>query len=95
MLKGQTSVASAAKAIKDHIVDWRKGSQGEYRSMGVILEKAVYGLQPGICMSLPVICEGDYQVRIVEDLELSAYQREKIKEAEQDLLMEQSLLDHV
>ena len=48
--------------------------------MGVIVNKDVYGLEQGICFSLPCICKGLGEFKIVDDIELSEYQRQRIKE---------------
>lgn len=57
--KGISSSISAAMAITDHINDWRLGSQ-EIASMGVILDEELYGVPKDLCVSMPVICKGNY-----------------------------------
>jgi malate dehydrogenase len=83
--KGISSSISAANAIKDAIRDWRIGSK-EIISMGVILEESVYGIPKDLCVSVPVMCEGNYKINIVTDLQLSDFQKKKINTTTEELL---------
>jgi malate/lactate dehydrogenase len=74
-------VVSAAKAIMDHVVDWREGSSNVV-TMGVITTEAVYGLGVGICISLPTECLGGYTFRIKKDFSLCQSQIESLKKSE-------------
>lgn len=55
--KGGNTFLSATKAIIDHLTEWYQGTN-KIVSMGVIVNKDVYGLEQGICFSLPCICTG-------------------------------------
>lgn len=47
--------------------------------MGVIVHKDVYGLDQGICFSLPCICTGLGEFKIIDNIELNEYQKTRIK----------------
>jgi len=50
----KSSAASAAAAACEHMHDWWYGNQqGGWVSMGVILEEPAYGIEAGICYSMP------------------------------------------
>ncbi len=57
---------SATKAITDHLRDWFQGSP-KIVSMGVILKSVKYGIPAGLCFSLPTICTGVGEYKIVDD----------------------------
>jgi malate/lactate dehydrogenase len=83
--KGISSSISAANAIKDAIRDWRIGSI-EITSMGIILEESVYGIPKDLCVSVPVMCRGNYRIDIIKDLQLNDFQKKKIKTTTEELL---------
>jgi len=64
---GSGAHMSAAKSIIDHLRDWFINKDKKI-SMGVILPKEVYGLPEGICFSVPVICQGNGNYKILETL---------------------------
>jgi len=75
--RGQSSAASAANAAIDHVRTWFNGtSDGDWVSMG-IPSTGAYGAPTGVIFSYPVtVKDGAYT--IVDGLELSAFDREKI-----------------
>lgn len=69
---------SAANAVKDHLKSWIFGTQeGEYASMGVYVEKEVYGVPEDIVFSFPLKCKG-FEWEIVEGLELNEFSKQKL-----------------
>lgn len=70
-----SSVFSAANAVKDHLHDWYFGSKGVV-SMGVHSE-GDYGIPKGVWTSLPVRCK-DFTYEIVRDVGLSEFCKERI-----------------
>ena len=58
-----SSVMSAANAVKDHLHDWYFGTkEGEFVSMGVYSDES-YGVPAGLIYSFPVTCENfDYKI---------------------------------
>lgn len=55
---------SAAKSIIDHLRDWFM-NVNKMVSMGVIVQKKVYGIPEDLCFSVPVLTLGDGNYRIV------------------------------
>jgi malate/lactate dehydrogenase len=88
---GSGAHMSAAKSIIDHLRDWLI-SKNHKVSMGVILPKPLYGLPEGLCFSLPVMCLGDGNYRIIENLPLDEYQRTRISEGKQELEQEKEVV---
>jgi malate dehydrogenase len=85
--RGQSSAASAANALIGHVRSWQYGTaRGDWVSMGVPSEGA-YGAPVGVIYSYPVtIADGLY--RIVEGLDLSPFDRQKLAETGAELLKE-------
>ena len=67
---GAGTYLSASKAIIDHLRDWFL-NKNKIISMGVILPKDLYGISQGLCYSMPCLCEGNGNYKIVEDLNLN------------------------
>lgn len=90
--RGASSAASAASAAIDHMRDWAVGSpEGGWVSMGVYSDGS-YGISEGIVYSFPMICEGgDY--RVVRDLEIDDFSRERMQNTEQELLDERAAVE--
>ena len=85
--RGASSAASAASAAIDHMRDWALGSSG-WLSMAIPSDGS-YGIEEGLIYSFPVICEnGAY--RIVQDLEIDAFSREKMDATQAELVEERS-----
>ncbi len=82
--RGGSSVASAASAAIDHMRSWALGTpEGEWVSMGVPSDGS-YGIAEGIVYSYPCVCkDGDYE--IVQGLEISDFDREKMLATEKEL----------
>lgn len=71
-----SSVFSAANAVKDHLRDWYKGTD-TYVSMGVVSE-GDYDIKKGLWTSLPVVCK-DFSYTIVRDVPVSEFCKGKIQ----------------
>lgn len=87
--RGGSSVASAASAAIDHMRSWALGTpEGEWVSMGVPSDGS-YGIAEGIVYSYPCVCkDGDYE--IVQGLEISDFDREKMLATEKELQEERA-----
>ena len=89
---GKSSSASAAVAACDHIHDWWYGTQkNEYVSMGVISEKSCYGVDENLCFSFPCEIGQNGEWQIVDNLDLNDFQKEKIKNSEDELKNEREI----
>jgi malate dehydrogenase len=85
--RGQSSAASAANALINHVQDWYTGTPpNDWVSMAVPSTGA-YGAPEGVIFGYPVTVE-DGEYRIVEGLELSAFDRERIRITGEELLQE-------
>lgn len=90
--RGASSAASAASAAVDHMHDWVKGSDGIV-SMGIPADGS-YGIEQGIMYSYPVTCRnGDY--RIVQNLEIDDFSRERMTATENELREEREAVSHL
>jgi malate dehydrogenase len=76
------ALMSAAKSIVDHLRDWFIAKNKKI-SMGVIISKSIYGLPKDICFSMPVVCLGDGNYRIIDNLHLNEYQQTRVSEGKQ------------
>ena len=84
--RGLSSAASAANAAVEHMRDWVAGTNGEVVSMGIYSDGS-YGITERLIYSLPCVCEnGDW--KIVQDLEISDFSREKMSSTEKELIEE-------
>jgi malate dehydrogenase len=85
--RGASSAASAANAAIDSMRDWVLGTKaGDWTSMAVWSDGS-YGTPEGVYCSFPVTtAAGDY--RMVEDLEISEFSRERIDRSTAELLDE-------
>jgi len=92
--RGQSSAASAAQAIVDHMHDWVLGTKvGEIVSMAIVSDGS-YGIEKGIIYSFPVRCDyGRYQ--IVQGLPINDFSRQRMVATEQELLDEKAAVDHL
>ena len=92
--RGASSAASAANAAVDHMGSWALGTPADdWVSMGVISDGS-YGIEPGLIYSFPCRCaNGDWE--IVQDLELSAFSREKMDATAQELTEERDAVVHL
>jgi malate dehydrogenase len=92
--RGASSAASAANAAVDHMRSWALGTPAnDWVSMGVISDGS-YGIEPGLIYSFPCRCAGgDWE--IVQDLQLSAFSREKMDATAQELTEERDAVAHL
>ncbi len=89
--RGASSAASAASAAIDHIRSWALGSDGEWVSMAVPADGS-YGVESGIIYSYPCICkDGDFE--IVQGLDISDFDREKMNATEAELREERASVE--
>jgi malate dehydrogenase len=91
--RGLSSAASAANAAIDHMRDWCLGTNGKWATMGVPSDGS-YGIPEGIVYGFPCICEnGDY--KIVKDLEVDAFSKEKMEFTLKELTEERDGVKHL
>lgn len=92
--RGKSSAASAANAIINHMQDWIFGTrEGDWVSMGVP-SNGSYGIPSGVIYSFPVTCQnGRYQ--IVNGLEISHSDQEKMQASYRELAAEQEAIQHL
>ena len=92
--RGKSSAASAANAIINHMQDWIFGTrEGDWVSMGVP-SNGSYGIPSGVIYSFPVTCQnGRYQ--IVNGLEISHSDQEKMQASYRELAAEQEAIRHL
>lgn len=85
--RGSSSAASAASATVDAARDWLGGTrEGDWTSMAVFSDGS-YGVPEGLVSSFPVTtADGDW--RIVPDLEVDAFSRERIDASAAELQAE-------
>ncbi len=92
--RGQSSAASAANAVLDHMRSWVFGTApGCWVSMGIVADGS-YGIEEGLVYSFPVrIQDGRYT--IVRDLSLTEFSWEKMRLSEQELQEERDAVKHL
>jgi malate dehydrogenase len=75
--RGASSAASAANAAIDHVHDWVLGTpDGDWASMAVPSDGS-YGVDEGLISGAPCSCSGG-EWKLVEDLEIPDFSRERI-----------------
>jgi malate dehydrogenase len=75
--RGASSAASAANAAVDHVHDWVLGTpDGDWASMAVPSDGS-YGVDEGLISGAPCSCSGG-EWKLVEDLEITDFSRERI-----------------
>jgi len=85
--KKNPAVLSGATAICDHLKDWYFGTPKDtWVSMGVVSDGS-YGVPEGLVFSFPATCE-NFEYKIVSDLDLSNFGKEKIQIAVDELVDE-------
>lgn len=90
--RGQSSAASAANAAINHVQTWYNGTpEGDWTSMA-IPSTGAYGSPEGVIFSYPVTVK-DGQASIVEGLELSEFDQQKIKATGDELLEERAAVE--
>ena len=75
-VRGHSSAASAASAAVDHMRDWVAGTRGQWVTVAQP-SQSEYGVDEGLVFGLPVVGAGG-RWQVVEGLELSDFQRERI-----------------
>lgn len=92
--RGQSSAASAANAAINHVQSCYKGTaEGDWTSMG-ILSSGMYGTPQDVIFSYPVIIK-DGTCAVVEGLELSEFDRQKLDVTGQELLEERESVEEM
>jgi len=70
-----SSVVSAANAVKDHLVTWLFGTlEGEWVSMGIITDGTKYGIEGDFCYSMPCTCK-NFTHKVVENLPIDEFSK--------------------
>lgn len=89
--RGSSSAASAANGVIDHMASWARGtSADDWVSMAVSSDGS-YGTEEGLIYSFPVQCkDGDY--RIVNDLDVSDFIRDKMQASQAELQEERAMV---
>ncbi len=91
--RGASSAASAASAAIDHMRNWVAGTHGQIVSMGIPADGS-YGIEPGIMYSFPVTCDNG-EFKIVQDLEINDFARERMQATEDELRSEREAVAHL
>ncbi|MBX3640685.1 MAG: malate dehydrogenase [Nitrosomonas sp.] len=91
---GKSSAGSAANAVINHIQDWIFGTrENDWTSMGVPSDGS-YDIPEGVIYSFPVTCrDGSYS--IVQGLELSDFDKEKMKASYEELVAERNAVKYL
>lgn len=90
--RGQSSATSAANAALDHVMSMEsKTPDGDYFSAGVMSDGS-YGVAEGLMYSFPLRADGNGGYSIVQDLELSDWARQMVKETEEELVKERDTI---
>ena len=88
-LRRVTHTDTAANAALEHMRDWVLGTpDGDWTSMGIPSDGS-YGIEEGLMYSYPVTCSGG-EYSIVQDLEISAFSRERMDATAKELKEEQT-----
>ena len=90
--RGASSAASAANAAIGHMRDWALSTDSVV-SMGVYSDGS-YGIADGLIFSFPVTCAGG-DWRLVEDLDIDPFSREKLLATEAELIEERDAVAHL
>jgi len=92
--RGKSSAASAANAIINHMQSWIFGTpEDDWVSMGVPAN-GCYDIPKGVIFSYPVTCKNG-QYKIVEGLEITQSDRERMQKSYQELIAEQEAIKHL
>ena len=90
--RGASSAKSAASAAIDHVRDWFAGTpDGDWVSMAVPSD-GTYDVAEGLISSYPCTCAGG-EWRIVEDLEIDGFSRERIDASVAELREEREAVE--
>lgn len=91
-VRGSSSAASAASAAVDHMHDWVHGTE-DWRTAAVPSDGS-YGVDEGLICGFPTVCR-DGKWEIVQGLELSDFQKERIEASVQELREEREAVAHL
>lgn len=104
MTRGQTitdsrkaaPALSAARAICDHVRLLHRGaaSPNDFVCMGIWTDGKPYDISDGLFVSMPVRCKGQGSYEVVKGLSLSTKTRDKLKQAERELIDDRDLAQH-
>jgi malate dehydrogenase len=93
--RGLSSAASAANAAIKQMRAWALGTpEGDWISMGIASDGS-YGIEKGLVYSFPVTINEEGLVRIVPDLKVNAFSRERMRLTEAELKAEKSEIKHL
>lgn len=91
-VRGRSSAASAASAAVDHMRDWVQGSRGW--ATAAVVSDGSYGVEEGLVFGFPTVArEGRWE--IVQGLELSEFQRQRIAANVAELQQERRAVAHL
>jgi malate dehydrogenase len=89
---GKSSAASAANAACDHVHDWWFGTKpGCHVSMGVISDGNKYGAPEGLIYSFPLEILPGGTWKIVDNLAVNAFSKDKLEKTGKELLEERKM----
>ncbi|MGH8678354.1 MAG: malate dehydrogenase, partial [Burkholderiales bacterium] len=91
--RGLSSAASAANAALGHVRDWVAGTAGKWVTMGIRSDGS-YGIPEGMIYGFPVTCSGG-NYRLVKDLEIDSFSREKMNATLKELEEERDAIKHL
>ena len=92
--RGASSAASAANAAIDHMRDWVLGTpDGDWASMAVPSDGS-YGVEGGLISGAPCECSGG-EWKLVEDLEITDFSRERIDKTVAELKEERDAVERL
>ncbi|WP_091180274.1 malate dehydrogenase [Paramicrobacterium humi] len=86
-VRGASSAASAANAAIDHVRDWVLGTPGDAWTSAAVVSDGSYGVPEGLISSFPVTSNGG-DWKIVPDLDIDAFSRERIDASVAELVAE-------
>lgn len=92
-VRGKSSAASAASAAVDHMRDWVHGTDGRWTTVA-LPSTGEYGVDKGLVFGFPVVGEGG-SWRVVTDLEIDEFQRERIDANVEALRAEAAIADEL
>lgn len=90
-VRGKSSAASAASAAVDHMRDWVQGTDGRWTTAAVP-SRGEYGVDEGLIFGFPAVSDAG-QWSVVEGLELSEFQRERVDANVEALRAEAAVAD--
>lgn len=95
-VRGKSSAASASQAVIDAIKDLTTPTKkGKWFSSAISSDKNPYGIKEGLIFSFPCICNRKKEIKIVDNLIIDEFMKEKIKLTEKELLEEREVVKHL